>query len=474
MDDYSIDLKEIIRLLLKKWWIIALSTAVGLLTAFLISSFVLTPMYTARVSLYVSNISVNTSSSVNINDITASQKMVNTCIAIIKSESLLNEVSRLDGTNYTKGQLLEMTSAMAVNNTELLEIKVTSPNPSDSFRIANTYLNVLPGIVEKIVNGGLVSPLDYAVMPEKPNSPNIPLNSAIGGLLGLMLSVLFIFLIKVIDARVEGEEDLKKHYDIPVLGGIPEFSFSKYGEEYRLHEETDKKVIIKRKTSSPKSTIISQDTSFGIKEAYAKVRTNLIFALAASESKRICISSSMSGEGKSTTIANIAISMANNGARVLLIDADFRKPGIYKLFSLPNNKGLSNVLGGFVALDEAVRKDVVTNLDVLTSGQIPPNPSELIGSKSMGKLLGQLDQCYDYIFVDTPPINIVTDTLALSKNVNNIMLVVSDEKTRHEQLQKCIAAIEFSQATISGIVINRSTEHSSKYKYKYKYKAYRE
>jgi capsular exopolysaccharide synthesis family protein len=123
-----------------------------------------------------------------------------------------------------------------------------------------------------------------------------------------------------------------------------------------------------------------------------------------------------------------------------------------------------------VTLEETIQIDVMPHLDILVSGQIPPNPSELIGSKPMGKLLDRLDQFYDYIFIDTPPINIVTDTLALSKNVNNIMLVVSDGETRHDQLQKCIGAIEFSKADISGIIVNKSTENNVRYKYKHKYK----
>lgn len=470
MDDYNIDLKEIIKVLLKKWWVITLATACGVAIAMLISTFLLTPMFSARVSLYVSNISENTTANLNINDITASQKMVNTCIAITKSESLLNEVAFRDGTDYSKAQLLSMTKSMAVNNTELLEIVVTTPDPIVSARIANTYLQVLPGIVEKIINGGLVSPLDKSVPPSLPSFPNIPLNSAIGGLLGLMLSILALFLIKIIDARVEGEEDLQKHYDIPILGVIPEFSYAKYGQEYKLAEDAHHKAATKKKTSSLKTTLINQDTDFGIREGYAKIRTNLIFALAASDSKRVCISSPLAKEGKSTTIANLAISMANNNAKVLLIDADFRKPSIYKLFSLPNTKGLSSVLGGFVTLEETIQIDVMPHLDILVSGQIPPNPSELIGSKPMGKLLDRLDQFYDYIFIDTPPINIVTDTLALSKNVNNIMLVVSDGETRHDQLQKCIGAIEFSKADISGIIVNKSTENNVRYKYKHKYK----
>lgn len=470
MDEYNLDLKEIIKVLLKKWWVIALSVIGGFGLALLISAFLLQPMYTARASFYVSNISDNATSSVNINDITASQKMVNTCIAIIKSESLLNEVAIKDGTAYSKQQLLEMTNAASINSTELLEITVTTPDPEDSARIANTYLKVLPGIVSNIVNGGLVSPLDSAYTPEKPSSPNIPLNSAIGGLLGLMLSVLGLFLVKVMDARVEGEDDVARSFDLPVLGSIPEFSFTKYGDEYKLQQEADGRQVVKRRTSSPKVTIIDSDTSFGISEAYARVRTNLIFAMAASGSKRICITSTLPDEGKSTTIANIAISMARNNAKVLLIDADFRKPNIFKLFSLPNQKGLSNILGGFNSLDEAIRRNVQPNLDILTSGQIPPNPSELIGSKAMGKLLDFLDKYYDYILIDTPPVNVVTDTLALTVNVQQVMVVVSEGRTKHDLLRKSISSIEFTNAQIAGIVINRSSEHKRKYKYKYKYK----
>lgn len=213
---------------------------------------------------------------------------------------------------------------------------------------------------------------------------------------------------------------------------------------------------------------IMSDLSFQVTEAYKTLRTNLLFALAAGKNKAIVISSALPSEGKSSTCANLAVAMAQKSAKVVLIDADLRKPVQNQIFKCSNSKGLSGVLAGFDNFEEVIRKSVKLNLDLITSGPIPPNPSELLGSEQMSSLLERLNEQYDYIFIDTPPINIVADALVISDKAAGVVMVVRHGQSNYSEITKAVASVEFANANILGLVVNGIKEKSGRYgKYKY-------
>ncbi len=217
---------------------------------------------------------------------------------------------------------------------------------------------------------------------------------------------------------------------------------------------------------------------FAVVEAYKTVRTNLQFALTNSKKKQIVISSPMMGEGKSTTAINMAIAFSQLGCRVLIIDADLRKPSVHKKLKIQNTDGLSSVLVNLCPLEKAVEK-VNANLDVLTSGPLPPNPSELLGSENMTALLKEVENKYDYVFIDTPPINLVSDALVLAPKTNGVVLVVRDRETTHEEMKRALNGVEFANTHLLGIILNSAVEIQNKkyrrryyrrYHYRYAYK----
>lgn len=201
--------------------------------------------------------------------------------------------------------------------------------------------------------------------------------------------------------------------------------------------------------------ISDEDTPFAVVEAYKTIRTNLLFVLSQKNTKRVVISSSMPGEGKSTTAINTAIALSQLNHKVLLIDADMRKPSVNKKLKIKNQLGLSSLLGGFCKVSEAV-KGIQDNLDVLTAGAIPPNPSELLGSDNMTKLLDALDDYYEYIIIDTPPLNIVTDALVVAPKTDGLIMVLREGKVTHDEFKKALNSIEFADVNLLGAIINRS------------------
>ncbi len=215
---------------------------------------------------------------------------------------------------------------------------------------------------------------------------------------------------------------------------------------------------------------------FAVVEAYKTIRTNLTFLLSSGKKKIVTITSPNAGEGKSTTAVNMAIAFAQLGEKVLLIDADMRKASIHKKLKLENKLGLSNVLAGLCKREEAITA-VSANLEVITSGQIPPNPSELLGSQSFKDLLDSLESEYSYIIIDTPPINVVADALLVAPLTAGLVIVVRDEFTPREAINQAISAAEFANINILGAIMNGANPKGKRrYNYRkygnYKYKKY--
>lgn len=219
--------------------------------------------------------------------------------------------------------------------------------------------------------------------------------------------------------------------------------------------------------------VINGDSKFAIVEGYKIARTNLVFSLAASESKIVVVTSWSKGEGKSTATANLAISFSKMGKRVLLMDCDLRRPNIHNLLRLQNNVGLSEVVGKIKSIDEVINRDVLPCLDVITAGSIPPNPSELLASASFETLLHNMEEKYDYIIVDTPPVGIVADSLILKDYICGYVLVVREKVTTHGDIEKALQSITLADSKVIGFLKVGCTMTEKKYsKGKYGYYKY--
>jgi|SRR5690625_549960 len=204
-----------------------------------------------------------------------------------------------------------------------------------------------------------------------------------------------------------------------------------------------------------------------ISEQYRTIRTNIEFSSIDEPIQLIVVTSSGPSEGKSLTVANLAVVYAQQGKKVLLIDADLRKPTVHYTFRLDNLRGLSNILVQETRIEEVVSKSGVDNLDVISSGPIPPNPSEILGSRRMKKLTDQAREMYDVILIDTPPVNVVTDAQILSNIADGSILVIRSEKTEIEDAKKAVEALESAKAKILGTILNDLDKSSSTNYYYY-------
>lgn len=220
--------------------------------------------------------------------------------------------------------------------------------------------------------------------------------------------------------------------------------------------------------------ILSEETPFIITEAYKTARTNLVFSLASCKNKIVVVTSCLAAEGKSTNCLNLAITMAQMGASVLLIDADMRKPVQHLLMEIENKVGLSSFLGG---ITDDVRQAICANarpgLDVLTSGPIPPNPAELLSSRKMEQLLELVSKHYDYVFIDTPPVTVVSDAFLMNEHTAGMIFIIKEGYTTHTAVNMALEQIKMTNGKVLGFIKTNCNSKGKRdyksYKYQYKY-----
>jgi succinoglycan biosynthesis transport protein ExoP len=457
-------LKDIMDLLMKRMIFIIAITMFGFISLFVYNRFIVKPSYTATMQMYVNT--NNDESIANLSDLSYAQKLVNTYINFLQTKTFFNQVADASGLNYTKEQIKLMTQIKSINNTEIFEISVISNNPQDAFHIVKTMEVIAPDLIKSIKYSAQISVVDPAVLPSAPSGPNVFANTIMGGLSAFIFSIALALLWEVLDVKLKNQESLANKYQIPLLGVIPNFHDN---TEHRiksyirkLHGETKDGMVFKEG--------ISENKKFIVTEAYKSLRTNLFVSIRKEGCKKIIISSPVPEDGKSTTTYNIGLSIAQTGARVIILDCDLRKGTLHQFFNVRRRPGVSDFLSGLENIDNLIYPTTYENLKIIPMGRILPNPSELLGSVYMKDLLDKLEYEYDYIIIDTPPINVVSDAVTLVKLVDGVVLVVREKVTTYPNINNAIQKCRFVNATIIGFVINGVYVNSStKSKYDYYY-----
>ena len=241
-----------------------------------------------------------------------------------------------------------------------------------------------------------------------------------------------------------------------------------------LRDKKKQEQIKRQQMQEARKNLLTPDSDFFVREAYKTLRTNVSFALTGeNKSKVVVVTSSLQGEGKSMTAVNLAISYAMTDCKVLIIDCDLRRPKLARLLRLGNKVGMSNLLMDPALLDQAILPTETANLDVILSGSIPPNPSELLGSHKMQVLLEELRKRYDYIFIDTPPINMVTDAVVVAPSSDGVLFLVRANQSERGAVTRALDQLEYAKVQVLGFVLNGLERERSYYGYgKRRYKRY--
>ncbi len=224
----------------------------------------------------------------------------------------------------------------------------------------------------------------------------------------------------------------------------------------------NKKNGAKSISTTDSTKLLTTSSTFAVKEAYNSIRTNLLFTQQGEKCPIFVVTSPTANNGKTINSANLAINFAQMGKKTLVIDADMRNPSLHKLFSLSSRNGLSEILAGLTD-NITVTKTEIENLSVLTSGKIPPNPTELLSSPRMDKLLDFVKEHYDCVFIDTPPINIVTDATVFSQKATGYVIIVKTDTTNVPELKTTVSTLQSINANILGFILNDANSEKKKY-----------
>jgi exopolysaccharide transport family protein len=338
-------------------------------------------------------------------------------------------------------------------------------------RDVESYRQLYEGLMEKMKEAGVSAGLksnnfrivDVARVPTAPVEPNIPRNLAFGFVLGLSSGVGLAFLLEGLDNTVRTTEQAQMISGLAPLGMIPLGSRTS-----REGAKTKRLVIASSKEAVELVTQVRPQSQMA--ESYRALRTSLLLSNLGAPPKVIMITSALPQEGKTTTSINCAVVLAQKGVRVLLIDADLRRPSIHKTLGMAPRSGLSNVLTGSATLEDAItRSSVLPNLSVLAAGTPPPNPAELLASTNMRDVLNQLRGQYDHIVIDTPPTLSVTDAVVLSPRADAVVLVIRSAQTTKQALRRSREVLMQVNAKVAGVLLNAVDLSSPDYYYYYEY-----
>ncbi len=482
--EVELDLWKLLGVIWHRMWVIILVAILGGVLAFLFTHYLVTPQYESSAMFYVNNNSLSmgdASFSITSSDITASKSLVDSYIVILNARSTLNDVIDYAGVNRNYSELKRMVSAASVNSTEIFEVVVTSPDPMEAEKLASAISYILPKRIASIIEGTSAQVVDTAIVPSSPSSPSYVQNVVIGFLLSVVVSVLFIIVRLIMDVTIRNEEDVAQICRHPVLSAVPDMAAPSKGKYYydTGSKRKKKSKLGKGTTLSPdrKTAMVGSDISFAASEAYKLLRTKMQFSFADDNDCHVIgISSALTGEGKSLTTVNLAYSLAQLDKRVLLIDGDLRRPTIFTKLNVKKLPGLSNYLTRQTQLQDVIQAcalDDSTQIHVISSGRIPPNPIELLSSTRMAKAIDLLRRSYDFILIDLPPVGEVSDALAVAKITDGILLVVRQDHCNRNVLSSTVRQFEFINARILGVVYNCASENTGSYGKKYNKKYYR-
>jgi capsular exopolysaccharide synthesis family protein len=500
--------------LLRKWsWLIILMIVVAGITAYVVSRSS-TPVYQASTTLMV-NQATSATANTAYNDILTSERLARTYASLLVSRPVLDETAQRLG--VTPRTLAGAVTVAPIRDTQLLKIKVEGTIPELAAEIANTlpavfsernaemrlgriteskakleeeiaateknladtqeqldtltddtqrtrletslaqYRNTYSSLVasyqqvklteaQATNNIVVAEPATVPISPIRPRtSTNVMLAVIVGALLGLGIA----FLVEYLDDTVKTPDDVTRVAGLATLGAIA-----------RLKESGGPRQLVAwLKTKSPES------------EAYRTLRTNIQFSSVDKPIRSLLVTSSGPGEGKSTTTANLAVVLAQTGQRVIVVDTDLRRPVQHKVFGVPNNVGMTTALlaGENVSLEAYLQSTEIETLSVLTSGPIPPNPSELLGSHRMENLVSTLTQSADIVLFDSPPVLAVTDAVVMARHVDGVLLVVDAGHTNEHALALAAGELQKSGVNLLGVALNRLDTQRGGYYYYYYY-----
>ncbi|WP_282958886.1 polysaccharide biosynthesis tyrosine autokinase [Gordonia sp. SCSIO 19800] len=444
-------LQSFFEVLRRGWYIVVLTALLGGGSAVLLS-LLQEPVYRANVELYVTSGSEENAQSAYQGSL-ASQQRVSSYARLVTAEPVLAEALQYGGLSMSIDDASSKLSADTTPETVLLTVSADDTNPQTAAALANGVARAMTEFVtelEKPSGGGNALAKLTVVKPAKvaddPVSPQALRNLLIGLVAGTAVGGIVLYIRRQLDTKIRSQEDLSELTDSPVLTVVPRDSDLGAGRAL----------------------------NFGVgassaAEAFRRLRTNLSFVSVNGPVTRLVVTSARESEGKTTSAVNVASALAEAGHSVVLVDADLRRPRVASRLRVDSSVGLSDVLRGTASWRDLVQPSGIDYLDVLSPGQSPPNPAELLGSRRAKDCIAELSQHYDYVIIDTPPVLPVTDAAVVAQLVDGALLVARAGTTHKRELANAVSQLDAAQVPVLGLILNDTTDRHGGYGYGYRY-----
>jgi len=426
---------ELLAALRKGWWL----PLVGLLaggSAALALSLVPTPKYTSEIQFFVSTADTASTTDVFQGGQAAQQRVASYARLITDSDLVQEVIDSLD-LEMTPRELAAELSAAPVTDTVLLDVAVTDPSPERAQAIAQTVGTEFTDLVSQLESpvGGGASPVKVTItqqprLAEEPSSPATLRNTAIGLFVGLVLGAAVAVARVRLDRSVRDADDAAALIDAPVVG------------------------VIVRDPQLKQSSVLDAASTTGAKEGFRQLRTNLQFLDIDQPPRSIVVSSAVPSEGKTTLTVNLGLALAEAGCKVVVVDADLRRPRVTRYLGLVGGPGLTNILAGSADLEDVLQPFGDGALSVVGAGPSAPNPAQILASNRMRQLMEQLRNSYDYVLFDAPPLLPVADASGLAVLADGVLLSVHFGKTLRDELRQAAATLGQVRARTLGLVFN--------------------
>ena len=431
-----VNIIRLVRIIRARWKTVIFVTSFVTLLTIVLTLFVLQPVYQCNVKMFIGK-SIDEDGNYSNNDIVMYQSLMKTYVEIINTEDLIERsLSKIDS-KVEPAEVLSNLSVEAINDTQILQVTLEGKDKKEIYKILASITEEFVDTAKTVVPNGNVQVIRNAKEPQKQISPNIKINIVIGILSGVLLGGIIVFIKEFKGGSIETKEEVEEKIGIPVLGTIP-----------KNYKDTDVFEVDK----NPKSVI---------SEEYRILRTNLKYTSFEKYHRVFQVTSAVPGEGKSTVSINLALALAEE-AKVVLIDCDMRKPSIHKKLNISRKGGLSDILiGKSDIMDVAYRYN--KNLLIITAGNSIENPSEMLSSRAMERMIRRLKYVVDYVIIDAPPVQAVTDAQILSTRCDGTILVVKSGETKVKEVLNTIDLLNKVKGNILGIVLKYVEVNNKKY-----------
>lgn len=439
----ELDIKEIFTILWKNKILIIIFMILGCIAGVIYNEKFITPKYKSTTSILLSIkeealIDKEEENTITKDEIDLSERLINTYVEIIKSETVVEKVRNNLNLQISKAEILRNMIVEKQEKSTVLKVTIQNEDPYIAKSIAEEVPKVFFEELKELYNITSAQTLDYPQLATEPYNINLVRNCLIGIILGTFIAITISFIKLTLNENIKTESDVEKSVKLPVLASI-----GKVTEKHKL---------------------VALNTNSAYSELFRVLVSNIKYSKKKKEI--ILVTSSKPGEGKSWITSNLAITYARSGKKVLLIDADMRRGKQHAIFKLYNSKGLSNIIEDNqeeIKIEEYINASMIENLDIITKGSVNIDYSKLLFSDALEKIIQIAKEKYDYILLDGTPSSLVADDMMLSNLVDSTIVVVKYDNTTVNELKKIKTRIERAGGDILGTVINQVSGVSKKY-----------